>query len=644
MISSRFREPIALILILFLAAILGLFFVFLIPPWQHYDEPNHFEVAWLIANRGRLPESGDYDQEMHRAVALSMIEHDFFKGLDYLPDFNVKDTPIWIGPAAQNSNQPLYYILASIPLHLVKGQDFAVQLLASRLVSMFLFLLSILPAWGIARELTPAGHALRIILPLSIAFLPGYVDVMTSVNNDVAAVCFTGFFLWGSVILLRRGFSAVVLLGTILSAGLCYFSKETAYFTLILVPVILVLSILPRKFHWLAWAGMAVFLLSGVLLLVKWDDAGGWYRSTAQLPPTRAAHPKAVLGSYVFQLDGTADITPNWMPQLFQTIAPDSSWSKPEARFFTLGGWIWADREMKVRSPMLAIGTNSYFQTLTVTDEPQYFLISGEIEPGSNPSLRVHLNPVRRDSSGAIFMDGLFLVEGEYPAQVQPVFLDPSGKTGTLAGQPFQNLLSNASAEMAGPRFTPIVDDFGARILPDQNRPSLWLTSLLDQNGAGWYYNLSFRHLFRTFWARFGWGHVTLLGHKPYRHLGYLCLAGMVASFLWLIRSAWIHRKEIPYWSIAFFLLATLAAVWGMTWVRGISYLGLARFYLPVGRYAYPAVIPTVLLVVLGWERALGWLSKRLGWSQLLPLAVIPAFFIALDIFSIISILSYYQF
>ncbi|HEY80691.1 MAG TPA: hypothetical protein G4O05_06380, partial [Caldilineae bacterium] len=51
-------------LILLLALLNGLLYLFLVPPWQHYDEPGHFEYAWLIADRGRLPQAGDYDPAM----------------------------------------------------------------------------------------------------------------------------------------------------------------------------------------------------------------------------------------------------------------------------------------------------------------------------------------------------------------------------------------------------------------------------------------------------------------------------------------------------------------------------------------------------------------------------------------------------
>ncbi|MCZ7552822.1 MAG: hypothetical protein M5U05_09600 [Anaerolineales bacterium] len=44
--------------ILVLAGISGLVFIFIMPAWQHYDEPNHFEHVWLAANLERLPQPG----------------------------------------------------------------------------------------------------------------------------------------------------------------------------------------------------------------------------------------------------------------------------------------------------------------------------------------------------------------------------------------------------------------------------------------------------------------------------------------------------------------------------------------------------------------------------------------------------------
>ena len=115
---TRSRSGQVLAIALAFALVHGLIYVALVPPWQHYDEPNHFEYVWLVARRGELPKPGDYDQTMRRALAVSMIEHGFFKDLDFSPNLTTESEPIWIGGYSQLTNPPLYYLLASLPLRL----------------------------------------------------------------------------------------------------------------------------------------------------------------------------------------------------------------------------------------------------------------------------------------------------------------------------------------------------------------------------------------------------------------------------------------------------------------------------------------------------------------------------------------------
>ncbi len=64
-VFSQLPMPALLVL---LGLVYGLLYVFLIPPWQHNDEPGHFEYVWLIANRPGWPHAGDYDPDMRRAM------------------------------------------------------------------------------------------------------------------------------------------------------------------------------------------------------------------------------------------------------------------------------------------------------------------------------------------------------------------------------------------------------------------------------------------------------------------------------------------------------------------------------------------------------------------------------------------------
>jgi len=226
--NSILGERKRLVFVLLIGLLNGLLFTFIVPPWQHYDEPLHFEYVWLIWEQHTIPKPGEYDQEMRRATATSMLEHGFYEGLSIQPDLDAVEKPIWIGNAPQLSNPPLYYVLASVPSILLDIEDVTRQLYAGRFTSLLLYLVTIVAAWGVVSEFTDRGHPIRLYLPLTLALLPGFTDIMTAVNNDAAAVVFVSLTLWGCIHLIRNGFSIPVFFGTIIAVVASYYSKEVA--------------------------------------------------------------------------------------------------------------------------------------------------------------------------------------------------------------------------------------------------------------------------------------------------------------------------------------------------------------------------------------------------------------------------------
>ena len=130
--------------------------------------------------------------------------------------------------------------------------DVTAQLYAGRLISLFLYLLTILAAWGTARELTSSGNILRWLLPVSLALLPGFTDAMTALNNDGAAVAVFSWFVWGSIRLLKSGFSLADLGWIVVPAALCLFTKNTVLIALPLLFVVLLFTILRDRWRWVA--------------------------------------------------------------------------------------------------------------------------------------------------------------------------------------------------------------------------------------------------------------------------------------------------------------------------------------------------------------------------------------------------------
>ncbi len=273
--------------IFLLALILGTIYTFFIPPWQHYDEPTQFEYAWLIANRPGLPQPGDYDQNMRREVAASMLEHGFFEGLDFRPNLLSQTEPVWIG-ISQLDDQPLYYWFAALPLRLLKYTDVTTQLYAARLVSLLFFLGMLAAGMGLVQEI--AGRwdtSLAWLVPLTLVLIPGVLDSMTSVNNDVGAAFVFTLFMWGSARLVRGGLRWFELGWVVAAASLCYFTKSTVFAAVVLLPLVLLFSIFKNKYPWVPWFAMLVGSLALAIGVLGWGNAAAWETYSPQAGQNR---------------------------------------------------------------------------------------------------------------------------------------------------------------------------------------------------------------------------------------------------------------------------------------------------------------------------------------------------------------------
>ena len=73
------------------------------------------------------------------------------------------------------------------------------------------------------------------------------------------------------------------------------------------------------------------------------------------------------------------------------------------------------------------------------------------------------------------------------------------------------------------------------------------LASLSDLPVIRWYYQASLENLMRTFLGKFGWGHVLLLGSKPYLFLGILLGLAGIGALLGL----WRQRRSLDWHALA---------------------------------------------------------------------------------------------
>ena len=546
-----------LLSILLLGLLQSLIFAAIVPPWWHYDEMGHFEYAWLAANLPTWPKAGQYDQAMRRQMALSALNVRWYQLRGVKLDLS-ESTPIPIG-VTQTGREPLYYFLASLPLRLMHNIDITLQYYAARSISFILYLLILVVVWYALGEILRADHPLRWMVPTFLALLPGFIDAMTAVNNDVAAVLASSLFMWASVRLIKRGFSIGRLLFLGLSLVLCYLSKDTAQFTFLLTPLVLILGFLHGRFTRATLSIIGIVILGALiaaLTTLEWGAPLGWYQSPAQALPLRSPSTSSPLGSYVFQINYPIA---NVSGQVLQFLTPTAAKSISN-QTITLGGWFWASPATQIMSPYIVFSTNnngtlnyinvSSPQTpLALSTKPIFYRFVIQA-PAHTEYATIFIPYAFPAANSKIFMDGLVLAPGNY-SDVAPHFSDPNGTQGTWGGQKFQNVIRDGSAEQDNLRFQPWAQERLAKLPVSLFDLPFTLSTLLDRHGIGWYYRDTFSSLFRTFWT-------SLAADRTDRPptpaassylLTLLTFLGVVGALLLLWR-----KRRILRWDILFFL------------------------------------------------------------------------------------------
>ena len=594
-------DRIKFMLVLVAALVQGLLYLFLLPPWQHYDEPSHFEYAWLIAQRGSLPTPHDTNDTMRRDVLMSMIEHNFYSN---------GGIPEWIGTGyqlnlgySQLPDLPTYYLLVSLPLRVVGHLDVTSQLYVARMVSLLLFLLTIAIAGALARDLTPPRHMLRWAVPLGITLMPPFVDVMTAVNNDVGAVFAVALFLWGSVRTIRFGFTPWRVLWLVGTAVLGIITKNASAIALLLLPVTVLVAIwTQRRWRW-RWLvlGAGATLVALPALLLDWTDAAAWYPAggaETQAIPTRSQSTTPG-GRHTLNLE----LTPGTQGHLLNPLL-DEQIRSVVGHTITLGGWVSADRTATIAGPSLlwsrlgVITFESETMPVTVTTTPTFVAWTFDV-PADVHSIQYALlgKQLTEDEQPLrIMLDRPFLVDGAFPTGVEPIFDDASAVSGSWAGQAWTNLLRNPSGQRVAPRPKPWLNRLLARVLP--RPPAQMIMGIFDVS-LTWPHILQVvaPNLLRGTFTGFAWAHVGLFGNQWCWMFGGVMLVALTGCLRWFAQRAQGNPTLRP--ALLLLLVAALLA-WGnaLIWVLPMLW---ARTPVPAARYTFPATIPLVLALVAGW-------------------------------------------
>lgn len=616
--------------ILLLGFFHGLIYVFMIPLWWHHEEPGHFEYVWLAAHRDEWPQVGEYDNGLRRQIAKSM----FASGQENL--FNVSprsldDDPIYIGGSPMG-RKAVYYWLVSLPIKLLSGQSVVVQLYIARLISLGLFLVSLWLAWLFMGELVNKNHPLKWMVPFFLALLPGYLDNMTSVHDDVLGAVVAILFLWLSVRAIKKGFSIPTFIGWAISITLCFYSRDTTVPLVFLAPFVPLFRILKQK----TYPVMAVvFLIAAVIAGGKFftfRDASQWFDYPASERSARLETSQAPFGDFVFSPSNDGG------DKVFgQSFAPGFIKSLRK-KTFTLGVWIWASEPMQINLPTIQYRTRRDGivtipgESVRIGTTPTFYTTTLYIPYEANHTWLNPL-PVPPVSPSHVYYDGFVLTEGEY-SSTPPVFDDESLFSGVWDEKTFENIIRNPSAERVWLGASEASKVLKLRSYID---PALYLQTVQDTQGFGWYYRASISTLFQSFWGVGAGTEIPLEGGFSYNLLKIVSILAFLGSILYLSR--WRFLFEKPE---LLFLFIVILAVWSLTFFRGTYWVFYFVPLVPYARYAFPAFIPTVLLISAGLLKILQWMTLRYKLDKSFPLLSFQAFMYSLSTYAIFSFGGYF--
>ncbi len=604
-------------MVLALTFVRGLLYLALMPPWQHYDEPTHFEYVRLIAERKHLPQPGDYDLEMRRQIAASMRAADFWQSQPPPIDF-WSDQPPEIG-ISELQHPPLYYTLLALPQLLVTYQEVETQLYLARLGSVGLYLVVVAAAYGLAREALPGRRWLPLGVATFIAFLPPFTDLMSGVNNDVGAAAATSLLLWAAARLVRRGWSLRRGAGIVLLVLVCLFTKSTA--GLVAVAILLALGVMAVPSTLRRWAGigLAVLLLAALFGTLTWSEqAASWY-STAPAGGQNRLETNTPMGRSALVLSSESA---GLSHHIFQEL-DRAQGRELRGQTVTLGAWLRAPAGAEGELDLILVdGLTTHSHRMPATADWCFHAFTATVSTEA-PGLAVHaLLPKRAGAAQRGYIDGLILAEGTMPLDQAPVFDTVQAKAARWGSRSVTNLLRNGSAESTWPVLRPWIGSVEVYRTPLAHIfHSLW-----EWRRTAWVYGFEFTILFQSFWGRFGWNHLALPGAYFYP-LALLTLAGLAGSGLALVRALRARGAAKPWrWRAWVLMGIMLLLAWGSAVLRVHPVLLTQNLFWPVARYASVAIVPTAAVLCFGWAKLVPrrW-RREAAWLGLLGLILLDA-------------------
>lgn len=172
-----------------------------IPPWQHPDEPQHFDAVRAVALAPRLDSSLRTDPEVEREILESMAAFGWW-GHAGKPDpvtipklFGEDPDSFAMSIAVPRTYPPVYYAASATLLRGLGFRDLLVQFYAVRLLSVVFGLVTLWAVWAATRRLFGCDEIAAGVLALLVVH-PQFVLTATAANPDALVNLLAALIYW----------------------------------------------------------------------------------------------------------------------------------------------------------------------------------------------------------------------------------------------------------------------------------------------------------------------------------------------------------------------------------------------------------------------------------------------------------------
>lgn len=239
-------------------ALIAVGYALAVPPWNHPDEPAHFNYVRYLATRGELPvlEMGAWNTEELEALKASK-----FRGAPSIEHITY-----------EAHQPPLYYVLAAPVYRLSSGLPLGGQVFALRLLSVGLGVALVYLVAVVALRAAPRRGDVATLAAGLAAFLPMHTSMAAAINSDALANVLGAGLVLAALRGVDPGYGRRAWAGVGALVGAALLTKATTY---ALIPLSVGALILGRR-----TSGMATWrdrlrdgaLAGGVALVVS-----GWW-------------------------------------------------------------------------------------------------------------------------------------------------------------------------------------------------------------------------------------------------------------------------------------------------------------------------------------------------------------------------------